>query len=146
MIEFYPHTKWVRIACVLASGGMLFAVRDLLLQPRHGYNARRIFVRQWHEGWRSNPRQPLLTNESFRSVPMLRPDLPGLGQTARIFGARGLHIRAPDTGQDCLLILRAALMNPFLIEHENGINHVDRYFHLLGRRVRALLGPTGIKR
>ena len=36
-------------------------------------------------------------------------------------------------------------MNPFLIDHENGINYMDRYFDFLGRRVRALLDTTGSK-
>ncbi len=29
-------------------------------------------------------------------------------------------------------------MNPYLIDHENGISYIDRYFDFLGRRVRAL--------
>jgi hypothetical protein len=29
-------------------------------------------------------------------------------------------------------------MNPFLIDHENGISYIDRYFEYLAARVRAL--------
>jgi hypothetical protein len=30
-------------------------------------------------------------------------------------------------------------MNPFLLDHENGISYIDRYFDFLARRVRSLL-------
>lgn len=44
MIEFYPHIKWVHVACVLASG-LLFASRGLLVQTGHHGVAHRIPVR-----------------------------------------------------------------------------------------------------
>ena len=40
---------------------------------------------------------------------------------------------------DRLLILRHTLMNPYLIDHENGISYIDRYFDFLTRRTQALL-------
>ena len=30
-------------------------------------------------------------------------------------------------------------MNPYLIDHENGISYIDRYFDFLTRRTQALL-------
>ncbi len=44
MIEFYPHIKWVHIACVLASG-LLFASRGLLVQVGQAGIAQRVPVR-----------------------------------------------------------------------------------------------------
>ena len=41
---------------------------------------------------------------------------------------------------DRLVILRHTLMNPYLIDHENGISYIDLYFEYLTRRVRALQG------
>lgn len=32
-------------------------------------------------------------------------------------------------------------MNPYLIDRENGISYIDRYFEFLTRRTRALLAP-----
>ena len=44
---------------------------------------------------------------------------------------------AGDDDDDRLLILRHTLMNPYLIDHENGISYIDRYFEFLQRKVRA---------
>ncbi|MEO8777262.1 MAG: pyridoxal-dependent decarboxylase, partial [Rhodanobacter sp.] len=103
------------------------------------------FVRKLHDTLRIDPKQPLQTKEFFGSVTTLRPDMLGPEQTARIFGALGLDSGDLDPQEDHLLILRHTLMNPFLIDHENGINYMDRYFEFLGRRVHALLDTTGIK-
>jgi hypothetical protein len=46
-----------------------------------------------------------------------------------------------DGDDDRLLILRHTLMNPYLIDRENGISYIDRYFEFLGRRVRELTTP-----
>ena len=103
------------------------------------------FVRKLHDILRCDPRQPLQTKEFFGSVTTLRPDVLGPGQTARIFGAPGLDTSNLDLEQDRLPILRHTLMNPFLIDHENGINYMDRHFDFLGRCVRSLLDATGTK-
>ena len=46
--------------------------------------------------------------------------------------------RASDATADRLVILRHTLMNPYLIDRENGISYIDRYFDYLATRVRAL--------
>ena len=46
--------------------------------------------------------------------------------------------RNEDDGGDRLVILRHTLMNPYLIDRENGISYIDLYFEHLGRRIRAL--------
>lgn len=49
------------------------------------------------------------------------------------FAARG-----DDEAAGRLVILRHALMNAYLIDRENGIGHIDRYFDHLAAGVRAL--------
>ena len=40
---------------------------------------------------------------------------------------------------DRLVILRHTLMNPYLVDHANGISYIDRYLAYLGGRIRGLL-------
>jgi glutamate/tyrosine decarboxylase-like PLP-dependent enzyme len=112
----------------------------LALNP-HGntsVSSANAFVRSLHGELRIDPRQPLQVKEFFGSVTSLRPDLLGTAETARIFGALGLAAAEAGAEDDHLLILRHTLMNPYLIDHENGISYIDRYFEFLARRVRAL--------
>jgi len=44
-----------------------------------------------------------------------------------------------DGGDDHLLILRHTLMNPYLVDHANGISYIDRYLDFPGQRIRARL-------
>lgn len=70
----------------------------------------------------------------------LRPEALGETETRRILDALGLDVATlGEDGGDRLMILRHTLMNPYLIDHENGISYIDRYFDYLGVRVRALL-------
>ena len=46
--------------------------------------------------------------------------------------------RDEEQGGDRLVILRHTLMNPYLIDRENGISYIDMYFEHLARRIRAL--------
>jgi hypothetical protein len=95
-------------------------------------------VRALHDELRCDVHQPLQVKEFFGSVTSLRPDVLGQAQTRRILDALGLEPFALDGSEDSLLILRHTLMNPYLIDHENGISYIDRYFDYLGRRLRAL--------
>lgn len=109
----------------------------LALNPRGntsmaGANA---FMRRLHDTLRADPRQPLQVKEFFGSVTTLRPDLLGDAQAASIFQSLGL---AAQPGEP-LLILRHTLMNPYLIDHENGISYIDRYFDFLGRCTAGLM-------
>lgn len=98
------------------------------------------FVRRLHDELRCDPSQPLQLKEFFGSVTTLRPEVLGEVEMQRILQALGLD---SDTlggdNDDRLLILRHTLMNPYLIDHENGISYIDRYFEFLERRTRALL-------
>ena len=76
----------------------------------------------------------------FGSVTTLRPEALGEAETCRILDALGLDpATLGEDGGDRLMILRHTLMNPYLIDHENGISYIDRYFDYLGGRLRALL-------
>ena len=94
------------------------------------------FVRTLHDGLRSNLRQPLQAHEFFGSVTTLHLDALDTGDRARILDALGLD--APAAGEDDgLVILRHTLMNPYLIDRENGISYIDLYFAHLEQRIRA---------
>lgn len=93
------------------------------------------FVRTLHDELRCDPHQPLQIKEFFGSMTSLRPELLGSGQTWRVLAALGLDPNGFDDSTDHLLILRHTLMNPYLIDHENGISYIDRYFDFLERRV-----------
>ncbi len=102
--------------------------------------AANAFVRRLHDELRSNPSKPVQDKQFFGSVTTLRPEALGESETRRILDALGLDpaTLGEDDG-DRLMILRHTLMNPYLIDHENGISYIDRYFDYLGVRVRALL-------
>jgi len=94
-------------------------------------------VRALHDGLRSNPRQPLQAREFFGSVTSLHLRALDGGERDQILDALGLD--APDVGEDDrLVLLRHTLMNPYLIDEENGISYIDLYFEHLEERIRAL--------
>ena len=102
--------------------------------------AANAFVRRLHDELRSDPSKPLQDKQFFGSVTTLRPEALGESETRRILDALGLdQATLGEDGGDRLMILRHTLMNPYLIDHENGISYIDRYFDYLGVRVRALL-------
>jgi glutamate/tyrosine decarboxylase-like PLP-dependent enzyme len=93
-------------------------------------------VSRLHDALRADPGHPLQLKEFFGSVTSLDPAALGAAETARIFGALGLdppHVGEGDAG---LMILRHTLMNPYLLDVENGISYIDRYFEFLARCVR----------
>ena len=98
------------------------------------------YVRALHDTLRCDPSQPLQTKEFFGSVTSLQPQMLGEADTVRILAALRLdpHSLGSDADSDRLVILRHTLMNPYLIDHENGISYIERYFEFLGRRARAL--------
>ena len=98
------------------------------------------FVRRLHDELRIDPSRPLQDKQFFGSVTTLRPEALGEIETRRILDALQLDAASLDEdGGDKLMILRHTLMNPYLIDHENGISYIDRYFDYLGLRIRALL-------
>ncbi|SFN65505.1 pyridoxal phosphate-dependent decarboxylase family protein [Dokdonella immobilis] len=104
------------------------------------------FVRSLHDEMRADPGQPLQLKQFFGSVTTLRPEALGAAEMQRILGALGLDaatLEGADDGDDRLLILRHTLMNPYLIDHENGISYIDRYFEYLQERISRLSASRG---
>ncbi|MCK9538245.1 pyridoxal phosphate-dependent decarboxylase family protein [Dokdonella sp.] len=89
-----------------------------------------VFMRKLYAGMRADTHHPLQTREFFGSVTTLRPDLVGAQETSRILATLGLEA---DAGDEPLVILRHTLMNPYLIDHENGISYIELYFDFLAR-------------
>jgi glutamate/tyrosine decarboxylase-like PLP-dependent enzyme len=103
------------------------------------------FVRRLHEELRCDPRQPLQLKEFFGSITTLRADAMGADELAHIAATLGLDHAGLDPAVfdgERLVILRHTLMNPYLLDAENGISYIDRYFEFLATRVRALLEPA----
>ena len=100
------------------------------------------FVQRLQDELRCDPRQPLQTKQFFGSSTTLRPESVGADELAAILGRLGLDAASfgPAADADRLVILRHTLMNPYLIDTENGISYIDRYFEHLETRIRALLG------
>jgi len=98
------------------------------------------FVRRLHEELRCDPQRPLQVKEFFGSITTLRPESLGEAEVRRIAAALHLDRASFDADADRLVILRHTLMNPYLIDRENGISYIDRYFDFLAARVRALGG------
>lgn len=98
------------------------------------------FVRALHDALRCDPRQPLQVKEFFGSITTLRPEALGEDDLRRIAGELRLDPATFAGPDDRLVILRHTLMNPYLLDAENGISYIDRYFDYLAARVRALTG------
>ena len=99
-------------------------------------------MRALHDELRCDPSQPLQLKQFFGSVTTLRPEALGEPELHRILRTLALDPatlgRDEEDDGDRLVILRHTLMNPYLIDRENGISYIDRYFDHLARRVRAL--------
>ncbi|MCB1567970.1 MAG: pyridoxal-dependent decarboxylase [Xanthomonadales bacterium] len=88
------------------------------------------FMQRLYAVMRADPHQPLQTREFFGSVTTLRPELVGDEETRRIHASLGLE---PELDGEPLTVLRHTLMNPYLIDQENGISYIERYFEFLAR-------------
>ena len=99
------------------------------------------FMRRLYDELRIDAHAPLQVKEFFGSITTLRLDELRAETRSRVLDE--LHLAAP-TGDDGarLVILRHTIMNPFLLDAENGINYIDRYFEFLSRRIRALLAAV----
>ncbi|MEO8802874.1 MAG: pyridoxal-dependent decarboxylase [Rudaea sp.] len=102
--------------------------------------ATNAYVRTLHDILRIDPKHPLQDKEFFGSMTSLQPQMLGEVETLRIFTALGLDPHSIGAGEDSehLLVLRHTLMNPYVIDHENGIDYIDRYFEFLARHLRSL--------
>lgn len=93
-------------------------------------------VRGLYDRLRSDRDAPLQLREYFASVTTLQPAMLGEHDTARVLAELGLDLATLDPDRDAagrLLILRHTLMNPWLIDRENGISYLRGYFEHLAR-------------
>jgi len=100
------------------------------------------FVRALHEDLRCDPHRPLQVKEFFGSMTTLRPEALGQADLHRIAARLQLDPATFDADADRLVILRHTLMNPYLIDRENDISYIDRYFDYLAARVRHSAAPS----
>ena len=96
------------------------------------------FARRLHEELRCDPHRPLQVKEFFGSITTLRPEALGTTELHRIAARLQLDPASFNETDDRIVILRHTLMNPYLIDRENGISYIDRYFDYLAARVRVL--------
>jgi glutamate/tyrosine decarboxylase-like PLP-dependent enzyme len=96
------------------------------------------YVRALHDRIRCDPRQPVQVKEFFGSVTTIHRATIGDESFDAILHALALD-PAPtaETEGQHLVILRHTLMNPYLIDHENGISYIEAYFDFLARHVHA---------
>ena len=114
----------------------------LALNPCGNRDLRRAdsFTRRLLEKLRCDRNQPVQVKHFFASSTTLRRDLVGDADMTRILAELDI---VPDPldiehGTDRLTLLRHTLMNPYLIDRENGISYIERYFDYLSEQVRAL--------
>jgi glutamate/tyrosine decarboxylase-like PLP-dependent enzyme len=99
------------------------------------------FSRQLYDALKSDPGTPLQVHEFFASMTTLQPDMLGAADTARVLAELDLDpatLDPDDASADRLVILRHTLMNPYLLDRENGISYLRRYFEFLARRIALL--------
>jgi glutamate/tyrosine decarboxylase-like PLP-dependent enzyme len=92
------------------------------------------FIRGLQDEMRIDPDAPLQMREFFGSTTTLKPAQLGAQAAASLFAKLRLTQQARGV-DDRLHILRHTLMNPFLIDEENGVNYIDLYFEFLARRL-----------
>ncbi|MBS0192820.1 MAG: pyridoxal-dependent decarboxylase [Proteobacteria bacterium] len=103
------------------------------------------FVCRLYEELRSMPGRSVQEQEFYGSMTSLRAQAVGEADMARVLGELDLDpasLHAGREGGDRLFILRHTLMNPFLVDEENGIDYIARYFDHLGQRAQAILADT----
>ena len=92
------------------------------------------FLQRLHAQLNSDPGQPIQIKQFFASTTTIRPAVVGVQDMHRILEALGIDtstLDQDDDEADRLIILRHTLMNPYLIDHENRISYIDRYFDYL---------------
>jgi hypothetical protein len=89
------------------------------------------FVRRLYDELRCDPQRPLQVKQFFSSITTLQRAMVGEAELHRILDALGIDPATMDEDTDRLVILRHTLMNPHLIDHENGISYIELYFGYL---------------
>jgi hypothetical protein len=100
------------------------------------------FVRGLHRSLRADPSRPLQEREFFGSMTTLDPHRLGAGDMEALLAGLDLDPATMDADgddSDRVVILRHTLMNPFLVDSENGISYIELYFDFLAREALRLL-------
>jgi glutamate/tyrosine decarboxylase-like PLP-dependent enzyme len=120
----------------------------LALNPRGNTDVATMnrFLRALHDALRSDPQQPLQAREFFGSMTTLNPAIFGRDATLATMSALQLDPATLRAGEDSdrLVILRHTLMNPFLLDDENGISYIDLYFRHLEALTQRLAGAEAL--
>lgn len=97
------------------------------------------FLRQLHNELRCDPHRPLQVKQFFASITTVRQALVGPQPMRNVLLALGVDPQTlhENSGVDHLVILRHTLMNPYLLDEENGISYIERYFDHLGAQLKA---------
>jgi glutamate/tyrosine decarboxylase-like PLP-dependent enzyme len=109
--------------------------------------AMNAFVRAMHEQMRSSPYQAVQANEFYGSMTSLRAEAMGPDDMTRLLAELGLDaasLSSDSENTDRLFILRHTLMNPFLMDAENGIDYIERYFDFLARLAHAVFAEGAL--
>lgn len=111
----------------------------LAFNPRGNQSIEKMnaFVRALYEDLRIDVHRPLQLREFFGSSTTLHPARLGNDATAALLNRLGVA-NASWGAADRIHVLRHTIMNPFLLDAENGVSYVDLYFEFLGRRIREL--------
>lgn len=98
------------------------------------------YVRALHDQIRCDSHQPVQVKEFFGSVTCIQRTTVGDAVFHEILRSLALEPASDDDLESQhLVVLRHTLMNPYLIDHENGISYPDAYFDFLARHVRNTL-------
>ncbi|HET9484760.1 MAG TPA: pyridoxal-dependent decarboxylase [Xanthomonadales bacterium] len=103
--------------------------------------AMNAYVRALHARLDADAHSPVQAREFYGSTTTIRAGLLGAGATRTLLDEIGVDPATLDPGSeraDHIVVLRHTLMNPFLIDGENGISYIDGYFEFLERELRAL--------
>ena len=113
----------------------------LALNPRGNTSVEAMnrFIRELHDEMRIDAAQPVQSREFFGSTTALYPDQLGSAATRALLDRLGLSSGSWGA-DDRIHILRHTIMNPFLLDAENGISYIDMYFEFLERRIAARYG------
>lgn len=100
------------------------------------------FVRRVYESLRIHHGRSVQEQDFYASMTSLHAQAVGAEDMAGLLARLDLDpatLRAGHDGADRLFILRHTLMNPFLLDDQNGIDYIARYFDYLQRRCGQLL-------
>lgn len=124
-VPFEPDSNLVTLAMNPAGN------RDLAAANR--------FMRALHQRLRVDGRSATPPPAFIGSITTLRPDALGAAAMAEVFDRIGIDARAAADAEGRLFILRHTLMNPYLVDDENSISYIERYFDHLSQEIAALL-------